>query len=715
MSVINTNVNALVSQESMRSSNLKLSRSMERLSTGSRINSAKDDAAGLAITNRMTSQVRGIQMAIKNSNDAISMSQTAEGAYGQVNNILQRMRELAVQSATGTVTNADRSSIQLEVDELIGEINHIASTTNHNNIKLLDGSAKNVVIQTGSNQEDTIKMSFDSVKANHIGSDIQPSVTSLGGLVAYRGALADGDLMINGVQVGASYADDDQLSSASASASAIAKVAAINRVSEYSGVIAKVAETKVSGAAMTGAASSGTVTINGYSTATVQTTTDTSLSRKLVADAINAISGATGVTAVDTESDNGGVVLTAADGRNIDITLTGLTSAATGVAATSTNIGSFHLYSKDGTSMTLNTKEDVLTTSSTLGITKAGLRVGSYEGGTASAVTAMRTTTEETATASSGTVADVAGVLNGDTLVINGIAIGGAVAPDDVSSYQTSGSTTTGSQRSASAIAIAAAINKETDRTGVKAEAQANVLRGTGFTAGATSATSATITLNGTSITLADYTDIQNVVDAFNEVSGQTGVTAKVYGTAVELRAEDGRNISIAATNATAANLGLTGVTIGGNSASQVTYYSTVQLESDEAFTVESGYEGVTNFERLGFRRGTFGGAEGDKVSEINMTSQQGANDALRAIDAAINQVSAAQAKSGALNNRLDVIVNNLSEGLQNISASRSRILDTDYAQETTELAKSQIIQQAATAMLAQANQAPQGVLALLK
>jgi len=720
MSVINTNVNALVSQESMRSSNLKLSRSMERLSTGSRINSAKDDAAGLAITNRMTSQVRGIQMAIKNSNDAISMSQTAEGAYGQVNNILQRMRELAVQSATGTVSNADRSSIQLEVDELIGEINHIASTTNHNNIKLLDGSAKNVLIQTGSNQEDTIKMSFDSVKANHLGSDIQPSVTSVGGTAVTRAALVDGDLMINGVQVGASYADDDKLSSASQATSSIAKVAAINRVSEYSGVIAKAAANTVSGTAMTGAASSGTITINGYTTSTIQTTTDTALSRKLVTDAINAISGATGVTAKDTESDNGGVVLTAADGRNIALTLTGVTATATGVAASgSTYVGSFHLYSKDGSAMVLDSKEDVLTvdenTPTYAGITKAGLRIGTYQGGAASTATAARTTTEESTTASTGTVADIAGTLNGDTLVINGIAIGGAVATDDMASYQTSGSTTTGSQRSASAIAIAAAINKETDRTGVKATAQANILRGTGFTAGATAVTSATITLNGTSITLADYTDIQNVVDAFNEVSGQTGVSARVYGTALELRAEDGRNIAIAATNATAANLGLNGLDIGGSSSSLVTYYSSVQLESDEAFTVESGFEGVQNFERLGFRRGTFGGATGDKVSEIDMTNQQGASDALRSIDAAINQVSAAQAKSGAFNNRLDVIVNNLSEGLQNISASRSRILDTDYAQETTELAKSQIIQQAATAMLAQANQAPQGVLALLK
>jgi flagellin len=711
MSVINTNLNALVSQESSRASNLKLSRSMERLSTGQRINSAKDDAAGLAITNRMTSQVRGIQMAIKNSNDAISMSQTAEGAYGQVGNILQRMRELSVQSASGTMSASDRSSIQLEVDQLKEEINHIADTTNFNNIKLLNGTAKNVVIQTGANQEDTIKMSFDSVRANHIGSDIQPSVTSLSGTSDNRGALVDGDLMINGVQVGASYADDDQLSSDEKATSAIAKVAAINRVSDASGVIAKAAANVVSGSAMSGSALSGTIVINGYTTASISTTTDTSLSRKLTTDAINAISGATGVTAFDTESDNGGVVLTAADGRNIDLTLNTVSEASTGLATTGTTyVGSFHLYSKNGSEITLNSKEDVLTTSTTgatAGITKAGLRIGTYEGGAASTVTAMRSSVSE-----GTTVAGNAGVLNGDTLLINGIAIGGAVQTDDAFSYQTSGSTVVGSQRSASAIAIAAAINKQTDRTGVTATAQANVLRGTSFTAGTSTAT---VSLNGVTINLADTTDIQNVVDSFNEVSGQTGVIAKVYGTAVELRAEDGRNISIASSTASAANLGLADVTIGESSTSQVTYYSSVQLESDEAFTVESGFEGVANFELLGFRRGTFGGAVGDKVSEIDVTTQQGASDALRALDAAINQVSAAQAMSGALNNRLDVIVNNLSEGLQNMSASRSRILDTDYATETTELAKQQIIQQAATAMLAQANQQPQGVLALLR
>jgi flagellin len=329
----------------------------------------------------------------------------------------------------------------------------------------------------------------------------------------------------------------------------------------------------------------------------------------------------------------------------------------------------------------------------------------------------MRSTTQEGVGGSStNTVADVAGVLNGDTLVINGIAIGSGVATDDQFSYQTSGNTTRGSQRAASAIAIAAAINKQSDRTGVKATAEANVIRGTSFSAGSTTQTAATITLNGATISAVDFSDIDSVVDAFNEKSGQTGVIASRYGTALELRAADGRNITIATSDATLANLGLTGtgITTSGTS-SAVTFYSSVKLESDEAFTVESGYEGIANFERLGFRRGTFGGAVGDKVSEVDVTTQQGASDAIRALDAAINQVSAAQAMSGALNNRLDVILNNLSEGLQNMSASRSRILDTDYATETSELAKQQIIQQAATAMLAQANQQPQVVLALLK
>jgi len=494
---------------------------------------------------------------------------------------------------------------------------------------------------------------------------------------------------------------DDEKSSDGNALSAIAKVAAINRVSEASGVVAKAGVTTVSGTSMTGLATTGFITINGYTTASISTTTDTALSRKLVTDAINAISKATGVTATDTQNDTNGVVLQAADGRNIQLALSTLTAASTGIAVADTYVGSFELYSVNGGAINIDSKKLNATTA----VSAAGLRLGTFEGGVAQTVTRHRATGDESAA-----LTTTSGVMTGSTLVINGIAIGGSVSSDDTASYQSSG-TTGGNQRSASAIAIAAAINKQTDRTGVTAKAEANTLRGTGFTS---ASTSATVWLNGVTFTT-DVSDIQNVIDSFNEVSGRTGVIASRQGDALQLQAADGRNIAIGASVGTAANLGLNGVSIGTAAATLVTHYASVKLESDTAFTVNAGYEGKTQFELLGFRAGTFGGAKGDKIAEVDISTQQGATDALRAIDAAINQVSAAQANSGALNNRLDAIINNLSEGLQNMSASRSRILDTDYATETAVLAKQRIMQQAATARLAQAHQQAQGVLALLR
>jgi flagellin len=160
----------------------------------------------------------------------------------------------------------------------------------------------------------------------------------------------------------------------------------------------------------------------------------------------------------------------------------------------------------------------------------------------------------------------------------------------------------------------------------------------------------------------------------------------------------------------------LKGVTIGADKATAVTQYSTVKLSSDKAFTVESGADGNDNFAALGFRRGSFGGSDNAlKIADLDVTTQAGATDAIKAIDAALNTVAADEARAGAFQNRLEAVVSNLTESNQNMSASRSRILDTDYATETSNMAKSQIISQAATAMLAQANQSAQSVLSLLK
>ena len=166
MTVINTNVSALRAQNGTRMANDQLKTAMERLSSGKRINSAKDDAAGLAIASSMTSQIRGMAQAVRNSNDAMSMAQTADGALDEVTNMLQRIRELAVQSASGTYGASDRTNLQTEVTALAAQIASIKTNTKFNNVALFDGTAGssgNVTVQTGSSSSDTITVDFTNL------------------------------------------------------------------------------------------------------------------------------------------------------------------------------------------------------------------------------------------------------------------------------------------------------------------------------------------------------------------------------------------------------------------------------------------------------------------------------------------------------------------------------------------------------------------------
>jgi len=708
MSVINTNVKALAAQGSLSNVNKTLQTSMERLSTGLRINSAKDDAAGLAITNRMTSQIRGYSMAIRNANDGTSMLQTAEGAMGQVTNMLQRMRELSIQSNNGAMTTSDRDALQNEVTELKAQIQEVATSTNHNTIKLLDGSAGNIKLQTGVKAGDMMSIGFSSVQTKDLGLGTLSTVSSMGGLlnVNVNAALTDGSLTLNGVSVGASLSGSDDISSSDKAASAIAKAAAINAVSDRSGVFAVVSKNEVAGSVATAATASelGVVKINGFETAGFYMSGNKEIDRTAVVQAINDIADRTGVRATNTTDDNQGISLVAADGRNIVLglgttTVSVATLAHMGMAAAGTYVGSYQLNTKDGSAITVGS---TVATSQESEI-RSGIRFGTYASGQALAATTTR------ASSALAPASGTSGVLNGNTLVINGVGIQAAQGADDDASFENTGST-----KAASAIAIAAAINKASDVTGVTAKANANSLKGTGFTAAAIS----TITLNGIDITttLGTSSTREDVLQIFNSRSGETGVTASAYGDGIELVAADGRNISIGIDAGTAAGLGLTGVTVGTNAAPQA-YYAGVTLSSDKAFKLNSGSEGDTsNFKSLGFSEGTFGGAnDGAKVAEINISTVAGSTNALLVIDAAIEQVGKNQAKTGAFLNRLDAVVSNLTESSQNMSESRSRILDTDYATETTNLAKSQIVQQAATAMLAQANQSAQSVLSLLK
>ena len=342
MTVINTNISALTAQAGQRTSQAGLAMAMERLSTGQRINSAKDDAAGLAISQRMTADVRGIAVAIRNANDGISLAQTAESAMGEVTNMLQRMRELSVQASNGTVTGDDRKALQAEVKQLTSEIDNIGARTNFNGIKLLDGSAKGVQLQTGSRAGETVKLNIGSSRASDLGTGATAALSATGSFestatnLSAKQSLIASDLVINGVAIGASSADDDSASSSEKSASAIAKVAAINRASAQTGVSAVVGKTVMTGAAQTTAAptaANGTITINGQTTVSITSTTSNAANRTLVTDAINAMAGQTGVRAIDTGDDTAGIRLEAADGRNVVVSMATLTSTETGLKA----------------------------------------------------------------------------------------------------------------------------------------------------------------------------------------------------------------------------------------------------------------------------------------------------------------------------------------------------------------------------------------------
>lgn len=189
MSVINTNIGAIRAANASNSASKMQGTAMERLSTGKRINSAKDDAAGLAIATSMTAQVRGMNQGIRNSNDGIALAQTAEGALNEVTNMLQRVRELAVQSASGTYQDAtDRSYMQTEVDELTSQIDQVITNSKFNGVQLFDGTTATVTIQTGADGGDTVDLAMAdlttlSASGGAAGSYDVSSATAANGLL----------------------------------------------------------------------------------------------------------------------------------------------------------------------------------------------------------------------------------------------------------------------------------------------------------------------------------------------------------------------------------------------------------------------------------------------------------------------------------------------------------------------------------------------------
>jgi flagellin len=542
MSVINTNISAIAAQNSLRTTGLSQASAMERLSSGIRINSAKDDAAGLAISTRMTANIRGISAAIRNANDGISLTQTAEGSLISIGDNLQRIRELAVQSANSGNNASDRSALNNEASQLISEIDRIANNTTFNGIKLLDGSYKDQALQVGSGNEanDRIAVSIGDARSARLGAATTAEIK--GEEITKGTRILEGKVTLNGYNVGATTSDG--VSVALSEGSAISKANAINAISNKTGVIASARET--------------TVTFNATGTA--------DLDKKGFKFLLNGILVKGSVETVGKDVGSANNIVAAVNAQ----------TSKTGVFAEIGTNGNYTLTASDGRNIVLSTSEPAMLKAD--GFDPSAPAPTGYEQG----------------------------------------------------SWGTSGIDTT----------------PGVDNAG---EPTTNPLTGSDT-----------------------WLDLETGEFAGASVTDGTGQARVIFGS-IQLSTDS-----------------LNGITIGGEQADS----NTLGIQAD-------AYPASTS--------------AGSGVGSVNLNTSTGAQSSLSTLDRAINAVTDMRAAMGAYQNRLTASIANLENTSMNLSASRSRILDTDYAKETTNLAKAQIIQQAATAMLAQANQSAQSVLALLK
>ena len=579
--VINTNVASINSQRQLMNSGNALDRSTERLASGQRINSAKDDAAGLAISNRMTSQVRGLNQAVRNANDGVSLVQTAEGALQEVTNILQRMRELSIQSANGIYSDADRNTLNAEVQQLKLELNRIAETTSFNGQPLLDGSLGNTTLQVGSEANQTIDISIASFSTSSLGGssgDIVGEATT-GGLASLT-ALAGGDeLIVNGTAI-------SDLSPATTLNEALAIINSDldGKGAEAASLVQITSDNTGSGILRAGTDTLTLTKVDGDGNSQVYVLTGTDSMKELVAK----INEETGIEATLNES--GKLVLTAAGATSITVADNTTNNAATGLDdVTNGGLTNFSLVFNDTS------------------IEKRGVTIETGAGIAAGEMAALGIDAQDAdgnLVSSSITAVTADGTLAEGDLIINGIEIG--------------------------AINAGAAVGDTTTEA----------------------------------------------IRVINEASSQTGVVAFLSGTdQIALRSASGGEISIK-------------------------YGATADAADVLAFT---GLQERNATEGVG------------SVASIDISTADGAQRAIAIIDKGIDQVSATRADLGAVNNRLDFTVSNLSNVSEKTSAARSRIVDADFAAETADLSRAQVLQQAATAMLAQSNARPEQVLQLLQ
>jgi len=703
MTSINTNIGALVAQKNMMENNKELDNAMARISSGLRINSASDDAAGSAIATKMSAQVGSLGVAIRNANDAISLTQTAEGALSEVESILIRMRELSVQAGNSTLNASDRNQIQNEMDQLASEIDSIASKTNFNNVKLLDGSKDKVIMQIGINSSDSMDIKLENTSVSALGIGVSgaggsATVLTSGRITELGSDISAADIKINGQNWTASLFDvsgttidgtaTDFSTIVALAVNELQATAVAQKINENTGVHGVSADAFNELTTTTASYSGGTVTING--------TAITASSSK--ADFIDKVNDT--VTGLKAELlTDGNIKFSNVDGGVIEM---GANSVAVLGLAVDMYGGYVKLTSTDG---------------SDISIERGAEENGYTSGGTSSDMSILgfnevkKNTQGQHVVLGAGPV-DSTLLEAASGLKINNILI------DKLDSHVAGNSHATDK---------IAAINNRTADTGVLASGN-NSLLVTVDLNGSTKANHDEVQIDGITVDLSTAVSLDLVVSGINTaLAGMSSTVASAQDGFLKLANGTGGTITISdSVNTTGDGELFTAAKYEDGVAVSLTTgdgtargFITLTSQNGSPIKIEDGYAdqdstatGMVGAARIGFEsQNEFNNSS----SGVNVKTIAGANGSLVAIDQAIASITSFRTGFGASQNRLDASINNLTTLKVNTEAARSRIEDADFAAETTNMTKAQILSQAATSMLAQANSSKQSLLALLQ
>jgi len=786
--VVNTNVASIQAQYNVNKTNQSMQDAMAKLSSGLRINSAGDDAAGLSISDRMESQIRGLSQAIRNANDGISLAQTAEGAMGEITEMLQRMRELSVQAANSTNNDADRLNLDAEIQQLVSEIDRVVDTTKFNNQNVLDGTFGDTM-QIGAFANETLEIDIESLASSALGS--------LGGV---SGAAAVTSAALSGEEAAATktqltFSGNDTYSFTLSVGGSSTTAATYAITADVSNGSAEDVVNKINAAIRD---SSG----GGYSSETVDYLT-ASFSGNVVT-LTNAYGGQIGVTAYSASANSTTTFTSVNGGSSSDNKILGVSPQGQGVkfevnssttayveeakaevqtvsTVTTTGTGTYTL-AVGGTELSFAT-----TAAPSLADLVTGLKADADYAGASFKIAAAGTTGITVTFNDNGDQANLATIKLGSTAVgtfsettkgisADDVGTGGTVmnldilGADDYSfafkdsddtGFQTLSFTYAGTEASLSAIATQIGADLGSDYDVSASEGRIKIIHKAGdesfelknFTSDGAGRISVSTEADGVQAT-STYGVSELLDDTTYALSATTTAAGTPKATDIDLsfsvadhysfNISDGTSTAVVdATEVTASTTGAI-ATADVQAMEAAINYGLQRAGMDSLITVVDNSDGTLSLKHAGGREITIENFRSDKagvmsveagssdtsginrflddgaggssttVSNITVKTAAQAASAIDILDRAIEDVVNQRAKLGAVINRLDHTVNNLGNIVVNTEASRSRIMDADFAAESAALAKNQILLQAGTAMLAQANASQQTVLSLL-